>query len=134
MDKQVATFFGTKDTIVLILGFFTFILPYIHFDRELAALPYMTRDFIKMKYEERRQAQSLGKKTFLTVYIYLIQLVNITFNPALLHLEKRGIFTAYWVLNHDSEVLHLVRTSKVMGIMTDRPAAIKPYLSKLKQN
>lgn len=84
---------------ILIFGYFTFLLPYIHFERELAALPYMTRDFIKMKYEERKQTQSYGKKIFLTVYIYLIQMVNITFNPALIHLKKRGIYTAYWVLN-----------------------------------
>ena len=121
-----------RDILVLILGYFTFTLPYLHFDRELAALPYMTRDYIAMKYEERRLAKGFGKKAFFTVYIYLIQLVNITFNPALIHLQKRGIYTAYWVLNKESEVIHLVRTSKVMGIMTDRPAAIKPYLSKLK--
>ena len=72
MDKDVATFFGTLDIIVLILGYFTFLLPYLHFERELAALPYMTRDFIKMKFEERKQAKSFGKKAFLTVYIYLI--------------------------------------------------------------
>jgi len=133
LDQNVATFFGMKDTIVLILGYFTFLLPYLHFERELAALPYMTRDFIKMKYEERKSAKTFGKRVFLTVYIYLIQVVNITFNPALLHLEKRGIFTAYWVLNQEGEVMHLARTSKVMGIMTDRPAGIKPYLTKLKQ-
>jgi hypothetical protein len=72
IDKDVATFFGTMDIIVLILGYFTFLLPYLHFERELAALPYMTRDFIKMKFEERKQAKSFGKKAFLTVYIYLI--------------------------------------------------------------
>ena len=132
MDNNVATCFGTMDVLVLIFGYFTFILPYLHFERELAALPYMTRDFIKMKYEERRQAKSFGKKAYLTIYIYLIQLVNITFNHALLHLKKRGIFTAYWVLNQEGEVMHLARTSKVMGIMTDRPAGIKPYLSRLK--
>ena len=58
--------------LVLIFGFFTFTLPYMHFDRELAAIPYMTRDYIAMKYEERKQAASFGKKIFLTVYIYLV--------------------------------------------------------------
>ena len=53
--------------LVLIFGFFTFTLPYMHFDRELAAIPYMTRDYIAMKYEERKQAASFGKKIFLTV-------------------------------------------------------------------
>lgn len=39
---------------LFIFGYFTFTLPYLHFNRELAALPYMTRDYIQMKYEERR--------------------------------------------------------------------------------
>lgn len=87
------------DVIKIIFGFFTGLLPFIHFERELAALPYMTRDFIRMKYMERRQANTWGKKAFLTTYIHLIQIANITFNPVLLHLQKRGMFTAYWVIN-----------------------------------
>jgi len=43
-----------KDIIVLIIGYFTFLLPYLHFEREMAAIPYMTTDFKKMKYEERK--------------------------------------------------------------------------------
>ncbi len=86
MDPNIATFFGTMDTLVLIFGYFLNLLPYIHFEREMAALPYMTRDFIKMKYAEREQATSFGGKAYLTIYIYLIQIVNVSFNPALLHL------------------------------------------------
>ncbi len=134
MDPKIATLFGLEDVLMLIIGYYTCILPYLHFERELAALPYMTRDFIKMKYEERTRAKSFGGKAFLTLYIYLIQFVNITFNPVLIHLQKRGIYTAYWVLNQEGEVLHLARTSKVQGIMTDRPATVKPYLFKPKQN
>jgi hypothetical protein len=54
MDPKLATIFGIKDVIKLMLGYFTGLLPYFHFEREFAALPYMTRDYIKMKYEERR--------------------------------------------------------------------------------
>ena len=60
MDPKICTIFGTADGMKLIFGFFTGILPFLSFNRDLAALPYMTRDFIKMKFEERRQAQSFG--------------------------------------------------------------------------
>lgn len=54
MDPKLATIFGIKDVIKLMVGFCTGLLPYFHFEREFAALPYMTRDYIKMKYEERK--------------------------------------------------------------------------------
>lgn len=85
-DPNLATIFGMNDVVWLYVSYFIGILPYIHFERDLAALPYMTRDFIKMKFEERRIAASLGKKAFLTIYIYLVQVCNITFNPVLIHL------------------------------------------------
>jgi len=60
------------------------------------------------------------------------QLCNIVFNPVLENLRKRGIYTAYWVLNMEGEVEHLLRTSKVQGIMTDRPAKLKVLFSELR--
>lgn len=132
MDPKVCTIFGTADALKLIFGFFTGLMPFMTFDRDLAALPYMTRDYIKMKFEERRQATTLGKKAFYTFYIYMNQLCNIVFNPVLENLRKRGIYTAYWVLNMEGEVEHLLRTSKVQGIMTDRPAKLKVLFSELR--
>lgn len=119
-----------SDIIKLIFGYFTGLLPYLHFEREVAALPYMTRDFIRMKYEERRtQGNTWFKWVFFTFYIYVGQLTNILFNPVLVHLQKRGIYTSYWVLNQEGEVVHLVQSSKVQAIMTDRPAHIKQFLA-----
>lgn len=77
---------GTSDGLKVIFGIFTGLLPYFALDRDLAALPYMTRDFIKMKKEERRQATTLGKKAFYTFYIYMVQVFNIIGNPVLVHL------------------------------------------------
>ncbi len=124
-DPNLATIFGMRDVLILYFSYFFGMLPYIHFDRDLAALPYMTRDFIKMKFEERRIAKTMGTKAFLTLYIYLVQLCNIMHNPVLMHLQKRGIYTAYWVLNQPGETTHLHLTSKVQSIMTDRPQFIK---------
>lgn len=107
-DPKLATLFGMQDVLKLTFGFFTGLLPYLHFEREVAALPYMTRDFINMKFEERRtQGTTWGKYAFFTFYIYVGQLVNILYNPVLIHLQKRGIYTSYWVLNQEGEVVHL---------------------------
>lgn len=48
-DPRCAVFFETIDVIVLIFSHFFLLLPYISFEREVAAIPYMTRDYIKMK-------------------------------------------------------------------------------------
>ena len=112
----------------LVIGFFTGLLPYFTFDRDLAAMPYMTRDYIQMKKNNRQKLNSTSKWLFVTVYIYLMQVCNMCFNPVLRHLQRRGIFTCYWVLNTEGEFLHLARTSCVQAIMTDRPAKIKHLL------
>jgi hypothetical protein len=86
MDPELCSLFGMSDVMKLIFGYFTGLLPYLHFEREVAALPYMTRDFISMKYEERKSDKTWFAYLFRTFYIYVGQIVNITFNPVLVHL------------------------------------------------
>lgn len=50
-----------------------------------------------------------------------------TLNPALVHLQARGIYTAYWVLNNPKELNHVIANTKVEGIMTDRIEDLKGY-------
>jgi len=130
LDNGISTFCGKQDLIKITIAYLTGFLHYLHIDREVAALPYMTKDFIKMKETEREAADTLFKKGFLTFYIYVGQLANMTFNNALLHLQRRGIYTIYWVLNEEAEMLHLVLGSKVEGIMTDRPELLRAYVDK----
>ena len=86
MDPKICTVMDMTDGLFLIFGYFTGLLPYFAFDRDLAAFPYMTNDFRKMKYEERRLSQTLGKKCFFTFYIHLMSLMTMFWNPIFLHL------------------------------------------------
>ena len=45
-DNRICTFMGASDLKWLIIGYFTGLLPYFAIDRDLAALPYMTREYI----------------------------------------------------------------------------------------
>lgn len=99
MDPKLATMAGAGDIIMLMFGFWTGLLPYMHFEREAFLLPYMTRDFIQMKSNEREVAPTLFAKFFLSFYIYMGQFSNMTLNPAIVHLQNRGIYTCYWVIN-----------------------------------
>lgn len=45
-----------------------------------------------------------------------------TFNPALLHLQRRGIYTSYWVLNEVKELNFVIHKTRIDGVMTDKPA------------
>lgn len=49
LDPKVCTFIGMQDGIILIFSSLLGLLPYIEFKHEVAFLPYMTSDFIKMK-------------------------------------------------------------------------------------
>lgn len=72
--------FGEDDGLRMLLTYLTFIFPYARFDREMAALPYMTRHHIQMKEKERLEAKSAFESAFLTFYIWFFQFHNMTFN------------------------------------------------------
>ena len=130
INPKVCTFFSESDGIKFLLFYFIGLLPYLKINREMAALPYMTRDFIKMKYEERKLTTTTFAYVFLTFYIYAAQLFNMIANPALMHLQRRGICTAYWVINDESEAIHVLKTSKVQAIMTDNPKKLRHHFIK----
>ena len=53
VDSNLAAVAGKNDILKLIFTCWLGLLPYVHFEREAFLLPYMTRDFIKMKENER---------------------------------------------------------------------------------
>jgi hypothetical protein len=53
VDSNLAAVAGKNDILKLIFTYWLGLLPYVHFEREAFLLPYMTRDFIKMKENER---------------------------------------------------------------------------------
>lgn len=56
-----------------------------------------------------------------------VVLINFTANPILRHLNKRGVFTSYWVINDDDEIEYALKNTEVQGILTDRPAYVKDF-------
>ena len=59
------------------------------------------------------------------VGIYLSYVPNdLSQEKMIRHFNKRGITTCYWAINHDDEIEELIKTSKVGGIMTDRPMSV----------
>lgn len=83
------------------------------------AAPYMTRDYLKMKLVEAKE-----KSPYFYIVIVLVTLSNFGNKAMLEHLKKRGVFTNYWVINDDDEMLKVIREYNVDGIMTDRPSAL----------
>lgn len=52
--------FGESDGVMMLVSWFTFTFPYANFDREVAMIPYMTRDFIAMKEKEKLKAKGFA--------------------------------------------------------------------------
>jgi hypothetical protein len=104
-----------------LLLYYTGLLPFIRIDHhEVFALPFMTRDYTRMKMVEARE-----KTAYFYLFIVVVTLANISVNGMLEHLAKRGKHTSYWVVNDDDEVRQVVRSTPVQGIMTDRPTGVK---------
>ena len=66
------------------------------------------------------EAKNISPKFY--PFIVVCILANLTINPMLEHLNKRGIFTNYWVINDDDEIRGVVNNTKAMGVMSDRPS------------
>lgn len=89
----------------------------------MLAAPYMTRDYLRMKLVDAKE-----KSWTFYIVIALITLNNWSLNPMIEHLNRRGIFTNYWVINDDDEIRNVLRTATVQGIMTDRPKVLQRIL------
>jgi len=74
-----------------------------------------------MKLKEKSESPGIVSKTAYLLYLSLITLTNVTANPLLRHMNKRGVLTMYWVLNDDDEVQHVMNHTSTASIMTDRP-------------
>ena len=61
------------------------------------------------------------KKMFYIAYIAMVIVLNWFANPIMLHLNKRGVITSFWVINDEDEIKKILATSTISGIMTDRP-------------
>ena len=129
MDSRVALFCSAWDVAKILLCYFTGLLPYLDIQREAFQTSYMSKNFIEMKYAEREAAGSLFTKIFLTLHIYLGQVFDFMCTPCFVHLQRRGMFTCYWVINEKVDCISAL-SSGVMGIMTDKPNLLKNMLLK----
>ena len=121
INPNVPTFCDWSQAIKLYLGFLTGLLPYMAVNFDSCPVPFMTRDLVKMRLTENKNKLA----GFLNVLGVLV--VNSTANPILRHLNKRGVFTSYWVINDDDEIQYALKNSEVQGILTDRPAYVKDF-------
>ncbi len=111
-----------------LLLYYTGLLPFVKIDHhEVFAMPYMTRDYLRMKIIEAKEKSSLYY-----LFIVITVFANWTNNGMIEHLNKRGLHTNYWVINDDDEIKHVALNTKVKGIMTDRPTAAAKVLESLK--
>ena len=126
------------------IGFFGLyvlgVAPFMRFPGiDVVSMPWMTRDFTARKIEQRKliHPESLylrltsAEYWMLTAYIAVLPLITRLSLGMIAHFDRRGIFTAFWVLNTDDEVEFVTRNTPARGIMTDRPAGVKKILSSL---
>jgi hypothetical protein len=96
------------------------LLPFVKIDHhEVAALPYMTRDYLRMKLIEAKE-----KSAYFYAFIVVVVFANKFLKGMIEHFNRRGIHTNYWVINDDDEARNILRSGPVKGIMSDRPSAI----------
>ena len=108
IDPSIPSFIYTDNGTKLLLCYYIGLLPFMRIHHDVLAIPYMTRDYLKMKLHEARE-----KSRLLYLYILMITIGNMTINPMIEHLNKRGLFTNYWVINDEDEMEKIMKNTTV---------------------
>ncbi|CDW73207.1 glycerophosphodiester phosphodiesterase domain-containing protein 1 [Stylonychia lemnae] len=123
LDQEIPLFIPGENAVKYMTFYFLGLLPFVHIQEDSASFPYMTRDYLNMKIIE---AKTITWKLY--PYILATMIFNYFCEPMIKHLNQRGVFTNYWVLNDDDEIRRIIRHSNIMGIMSDRPARLAQIL------
>lgn len=99
------------------------LLPYLNVKYDSLAVPYLTRDYLKMRVFDESKSQK--EKFFNLLFVSAILFINCTGNSIMRHMNKRGVLTSYWVLNDTDEIKFVLNNTTASAIMTDRPKAVK---------
>ena len=100
LDPTIPKFMSGDAAFNYLLLYLCGLLPFVKIDHhEVATLPYMTRDYLRMKLIE-------GKALTPTFYLYflIVSVSNRYLDGLIRHYNKRGIHTNFWVINDDDEV------------------------------
>ena len=129
MDGRSNLICSEFDCILIAFCYFTGFLPYLKINREAFWVPQMTKEYVAICNEEKKNEKSFLKRMKITMIVKLGEWFNFLGDPALTHLAKRGIFCGYWVVNTPSESLCVVH-SAIQSVMTDHPHGLKKYYMK----
>ena len=116
------------DATMTMVYFFTGLLPYVTIPYESFSAAYLTKDFLGMKLRDRREKKTILDQSMYSVFIFVIFALYFPSGPVVSNLNKRGIFTNFWVINDDKDAKFVYQSTKVSGIMTDRPAHMKKFI------
>ena len=123
LDPSIPKFTSMEASLKYLLYYYLGILPFARIYQDAFSVPYMTRDYMRMKLMEARE-----KNKWYYAFIMVTVLSNKTMNPMIEHLNKRGMLTDYWVINDDDEIRHVIKNTKVLGVMSDRPTRVQHIL------
>ncbi len=120
LDTTIPKFISGDAAVKYMFLYLTGLLPFWRFGHhEVAALPYMTRDYLRMKLIEARELTP-----YYYPFIFVVVFSNRFLTGMLEHMGKRGLHTNYWVINDEDEIRKIVNSRVVQGVMSDRPSAV----------
>ena len=103
------------------------LLPYVSLRYDVLHSPYVTKDILFIK-RKRLASASCGKRFCATFVTSIVRFAIYFSNGMMMHLNKRGIPTNFFVINSEEEVKYICRSTGVNGVMTDRPEFVREIL------
>ena len=118
-NPNIGLLFSIKQVFLLLIYFYTGLLPYVTFKETHLEIPMPLTAYKKFGPEITTKQKFLAHvSNFLLMRPWLFE-----------HLQKRGIQTYVWVLNTEEDIDTAFKCG-ITGVMTDYPSLLRDYLQK----
>ena len=119
-NPNIGLLFSMKRVLILLLYFYSGLLPYVTFKETHLEIPMPSIAYKKFGPEINSKQKILANICdFLLMRPWLFQ-----------HLKSRGIHTYVWVLNSEEEYQRAFQDLGVSGVMTDYPTMLQDFLQR----
>lgn len=78
-----------------------------------------------MKMVEKQYVENFFERLSYDIFVFCLRIYRSLQDIQYLHMNRRGIFTNFWVINEDDEIEHIYKNTNAAGIMTDRGPHLK---------
>lgn len=105
----------------ILLGYMFGFLPFMPCDVDVFTMPWLTRNYEKLVLDGVAVETDFTVRLLDMVMYWVIWLINTRGDMIFNHMQRRGKFVNYWVINEHDEIDQIFEKTSIRAVLTDRP-------------